>query len=325
MSDLKPWEMDWSKGPPQAPAASPPAEMKKPWELDWSKPQATQPPQATATTTVKPAAKSGFIEAAQSMGMDVVNTLLGGSQGTSPVTADVTGKSTRKELGEVIETDTGEMIAGPNNQWLRIDPKQHVLLMDPNDKKLKAYERSENTNEGPLAAVGRVAGVGMMTNPIQAAQPFLKGSLATETTSRLMDDFNKVGVKPTLAAVTNSPKVATVENLSANAIFGGKVTKARDAMSTGAGKYLDNVANGLSDIETRDSAGRVLKEGARNFQSRFQKKSGELFGKFDEMVDAKEAVPLSNTVESNRRQHGALCLKPQCRQGHHTRATTGLS
>lgn len=74
--------------------------------------------------------------------------------------------------GEAIVNDADEVhIKGDDGSWTPTDKNKHVVLTDPKDGKLKVYNRTKDTDYGPV--MGRLIGIsqelapGLATGPIQ--------------------------------------------------------------------------------------------------------------------------------------------------------------
>ena len=91
----------------------------------------------------------------QQMAIDYANQQMAASQGTSPVISAqqpfLLGPATEDEQGNLGYKDE-------QGQFVPTDKNKHVVLTDPADGIPKIYYRTQGTDEGRLAGIGRMAG-----------------------------------------------------------------------------------------------------------------------------------------------------------------------
>ncbi len=94
------------------------------------------------------------------MAGDMSNLLPAASQGTSPHVSNYGGQIVSTE---VLQDDAGNIqYRDPQTGEIKpTDNSKHVALRDPADGRIKIFNRTEATNEGPLTGVSRVLGPGL--------------------------------------------------------------------------------------------------------------------------------------------------------------------
>jgi hypothetical protein len=115
----------------------------------------TEPDKTTHTGVV--AVPDTFSDAFRHLGADFSNQMLAGSQFTTPVI-----EAHRKNyIGDVSgEDDSGEPVYKDDKGATRnVDTKSQVMLMDPDDGKMKVYNRTDNTDVD-TGVMGRITGLG---------------------------------------------------------------------------------------------------------------------------------------------------------------------
>lgn len=104
---------------------------------------------------------------AQQVALDYLNQGPAAAQGTTP---NINAQQRNLVSTEVFESDSGELLyRDPSTgRVVPTDQNKQVVLRDPNDNTLKVYARTENTDEGRLAAAGRILGTGMGAGAVTA-------------------------------------------------------------------------------------------------------------------------------------------------------------
>lgn len=97
---------------------------------------------------------------AQNLDIDFQNQLSAASQGTTPnVSAHagnlISDRTTADELGNILYQDP------QTGQFTQTDKTKQVAIRDPADGRVKVYQRTDATDEGPVTGLSRVAMTGM--------------------------------------------------------------------------------------------------------------------------------------------------------------------
>lgn len=95
----------------------------------------------------------------EGMAIDFMNQGSAASQRTTP---SVESHYPNIVSADVHQDDAGRILYRDSaGQMLPVDDAQHVVLRDPSDQRYKVFRRTEDTDEGTLAAAGRVLMTGM--------------------------------------------------------------------------------------------------------------------------------------------------------------------
>ncbi len=150
--------------------------------------------------------------------------------------------------------------------------------------------------------IGSVAGglTGGLLMPAKEAavetirRAFRGGEAGRKSFQAAIDDFAEAGTTPTFGQASPEGFRQGVENLSARLLGGGPireaVKKTSDAMQRRLATIADDISRTTGDVE----AGRAIQRGITGpggFVDRFQAQSGQLWGKFDSLID--DAAPVS--------------------------------
>lgn len=255
----------------------------------------------------KPDAPAGFVEGANSAALGMVDQLNAAVQNTSPIVAGIFGQENYRR-------------APDSEQWLLKeqgivrDPKRFVALRDPRTNELAVFERSAAADESGATSLGRVLGVGAVTNPVTR----LPGGVAAtaDRTADLMQDFNRAKVDPTLPAIAQNRGVSTIaQTFRDTPLAGGPVARGSQRSVEQTGKAAETVASGYGEATTPVQAGRGIQSGAQRFVSgenaavsaddairlptratSMQQKADALYGRAGAMIDKTAQIGLDNTV-----------------------------
>lgn len=256
-------------------------------------------------TPAEPAEKKDrTVSPAQSMRWDMENKRLAGQQFTTPYIEE----HKDKYLGEATEMDNGYTYYHTDDDKERKHPlpamnDKHVVLRDPEDGKYKVYERTPETDLGPVA--GRMMGLGRFvqegfstSTPIGGAVKASAAQQAVRAGSVIKDT---TGVDVAVPKVAADPGyVNTTAARIASHVPGGSspLVEAAGRMRGG----LDEAASTASElpggiVSTPADAGQAAKFGINERikpGGLFADKTEQLYQKVESMTTADRA-PVSNT------------------------------
>jgi hypothetical protein len=208
------------------------------------------------------------------------NDISAAMQGTTPHVRKFDGSLNYEPLGELIEADFGPAFKGPDGQWVPVDPKQHVMLQDPQTSRQMIYKRDPAKEEGAITRIARMALPGMATiAPSRLAggiAPKVAGALDAAPTEQAQAILaaQRQGIKlPPSAATDNfafqaaSKKLSDIEGIGTPIRKG--INQAADAVKTGV-VGADPIAGGgaagaFGSSRTLEQAGEAILEGVDKF------------------------------------------------------------
>jgi len=199
----------------------------------------------------------------------------------------------------------------------RADSAKHVLLRDPNDNKLKLYARTEDTNEGVLASLGRILSPGLATSApsrLASAAPAIAREVVPAVAPALKEGqqvaaaAERVGVDLPRAVTSDVTGVQYAGKIAANVPIGG--TPLRQASQKAIGQMEEATQSARAGYGTGDiaSAGAGVREGISGAlkSGPIKQRVDELYTKVDGIVDPAVTAPmpntrnLKNTIEARR-------------------------
>jgi len=250
---------DWGAAPVDGPAS-------------WGAVPADQP---SATTT----------SPAQQLLIGFQNAGVAAGQRTSPHTS---AHEPNLVSADVHENDAGEaMYIDPQTGGLKpTDSKKHVILRDPNDNRLKVYNRTEDTNEGILSSLGRIVGMGAVNNPMSVAKTVPAAISAAE----------RIGVDVPKAIMTDSPITAFTGQVAARAPGGGPLMKAIDESRESLRGSVSTAANKAGGVVDPAMAGDNYASAIEtSFKPTVKSGVSAAYENVAALMDKGKTTPLSNT------------------------------
>ena len=186
------------------------------------------------------------------------NELLGGYQGTSPVTHTLKGKPNYKKVGVLSDSDYGPVAIGDDGTWTDFDPMEHVVLIDEQTNKPTVYLRSDETDEA-LGGFARLLLFGNLVNPVAS-----RASAGAQRAPGMMEQMRRAGVDPTLPTVTNSRTVGTAANtLRELPVAGGVMERGAQRSLQQTANAAEQTAAGFGSAATKQGGGDAALRGAR--------------------------------------------------------------
>jgi hypothetical protein len=171
------------------------------------------------------------------------------------------------------------------DQLMPTDSNKHVILRDPNDNKLKVFGRTEDTNEGIAASLGRLLGTGMAA-----------GRMAVSKIPSFIRDAEGIGVSVPKGIATDSPLAAYTAQTLAKSPAGGPLIKAveeskgqlQGAVATAADK-----AGGVTDPAVAgDNFANAIET---SFKPTVKSGVSAAYDNLSQLVDQNKLTPLTNT------------------------------
>lgn len=172
---------------------------------------------------------------------------------------------------------------------------------------------------GALAASGGEIGeeiggaegklIGSVVAPMTAGLPIIgkeafksgvrKGS--NRALKQSIDDFREIDSSPTLGQATGDPLREGIETRSSQIFGGGSIRRSIDKTINNMQARLKAIADDVSKTSGDVETGRVIQKGITGkdgFVARFQERSGNLWNKFDALIDPASQVNASNTQQT---------------------------
>lgn len=205
------------------------------------------------------------------------NLRLAGPQRTNPNVYHGDGNYLRPKIGEAVPDVSGGMyVQGPDGKLTPTDGKTQVILKDPASGKLTVFQRMPEWDEGGVAAIGRLVGEGMLTNPVTGASRTV--SLGSQTAANTaaaraaevgldMAAADRLGVRQFGPAYSSPPVRAVAKQVSELPILGDTTRNALDEAITGTRDAATRIAGEMGRATTMDEAGRTLQTGLDRYRS----------------------------------------------------------
>lgn len=219
---------------------------------------------------------------------DTENVMSAAEQRTTPNI----GAQSKNALGEATIDEEGNiLIKGQNGQLLPTDTSKHVTLRDPATGKQMVYARSEETNEGPVTGLSRVAMQGMGAGaPANAAV----GSARAVNPSVAAAERLDIELPRAVAGGRTGQMVAQgVQNLP---FSGNRIAAKVGETVENLGAKRAEVAAGYGSAGAPREAGAVASQGITDWVTGASKANvTKAYDKVDELVNPTVTVPLAKT------------------------------
>lgn len=233
------------------------------------------------------------------------NKQLAGSQFTLPYF----GAHKDNLVGDAVIGDDNQVYThGPNGQWVPTDKNKQVVLRDPSDGKYKVFNRTEDTDLGPISgralAIGGLINEGAATAPLGGiAAPLSAGEKAAKAAGAI-EKATGVAVNVPKTGVTEStiPRVVerTISHIPGG---GGPMTRGAEGMAGG----LDSAAHETAALPTgvvgsAEEAGQAARFGINERikpgeEGMFNQATKSYYDKVDSLIkDPAARSPLTNTL-----------------------------
>lgn len=215
----------------------------------------------------------------KSSNVSMENTRLGISQKTNPNVYHGDGEYLRPMIGEVTSEDDGGLlyITGADGKVQPLDTETQVILKDPSDGKLKAFQRVPDWDESGLFGGSRLLTEGLVVNPlgggaasatIKAAPGIpaaVRGTQRAQEAARDLQAFEEIGARP-FGPAFNGPVGRTIaKQTSDTAVIGQPVLNALEESYAGVRGAIDRTADAISPLAEQDQVGSALQRGLTRF------------------------------------------------------------
>lgn len=228
---------------------------------------------------------------------DVLNVHAGARQGTTP-----NPQYYKKTLSsDIYENDSGDMtFKDASGKFITVDPSKHVVLLDPNDARMKIYERSKDTDEGFLTSAGRLVGQGMATGaPVSRASQAVRaaGESVIDASSRLSKTGSPVVVPRAISS--DSPLTQEAGAIVRNVpIANVPLTKAAETTLSQLGEKSSEVAGKYGSAASADAAGNTAKESIKDWITKSSRANeSKLYDRVDTLINPSTKGTLNSTAK----------------------------
>jgi hypothetical protein len=209
------------------------------------------------------------------------NTQRGVGQRTNPNVYHGDGTYLRPVLGEISSysdtSPTGLEFKTPTGDVVPVDQASHVVLRDPVDGKLKAFQRNPDWDESGLTSLSRFVTQGIATGPPTGVARQVAGQAASRTSSLMAAEraaemgqdaqaFRDLGVRPFGPAFSQGPVASVAKQLSETPIIGAPVRNALEESIVDTRNVLQGIAERYGTSATADEAGRVAQAGLERYK-----------------------------------------------------------
>lgn len=222
------------------------------------------------------------------------NDYLAFAQGANPTVQSMFGRQNYERLGDYAQFDHGPGFLGPDGQPQDINPKKHVVFIDPDTQAPAVYLRNKDMEESLFTRIGRLLNIGTLAQPVTR----LPGGTAevSPLINRAMNS-NRLGIDETLATLTQSPTLGKLENwLSEVPVIGGFVNGRTGRAVQQTERALQNTASGFGGGATPQDAAAALRSGAEAYKSAFQRRAGIKYDLVDKFMPPDAAVEMTKTA-----------------------------
>lgn len=215
----------------------------------------------------------------------LVNEIEGAVQGVSPLLAGEQGQV----LGEPVQLDQGMGYRDAAGQIGLMDPQYHVVLVSPEGRPT-VYARTPEMEASPRESGARMMGMGYIANPVsRVAGGYQRGG-------RLVDDFARTGVDPTLANVIDTRPASTLENWVRDLpVVGTGVEAARERQLEQLAQQVDRLRSAYGAARTAEEGGLAIEAGRRAAQSARAAEFSARYGDMQALIPDGAMVPLTET------------------------------
>lgn len=218
-----------------------------------------------------------------------------GLQGTSPVTRDISGESTRPIVGEYAPGDGLGYIRTQDGGLVDFSPSKHTALRDDASGKVMVYERTPDTDESRLTSLGRVMSLGALSPVTKAATTVARG--APSVAARNMADFDAAGVRPpSLGTITEGRGTRIIEEAGRNnPVTGGQFSRADTRAVDDLAASVERTAGKFGDAQSPYDVGGVVRSGIDQYSARLDALGEKLFDPVHRAIGDATEVDLSAT------------------------------
>lgn len=247
--------------------------------------------QVKRTRSAEP--RGNFVTNIGRVGASMMNEVSAGMQGTSPVTRNVYGESTRPIVGEYAPGDGLGYVQTPNG-LVNFSPSKHTALLDDASGKVMVYERTPDTDESGITSAGRVLSLGALSPVTRAVSAVPRGQ---STLSRNLSDFDRAGVRPpSLGTMTEQPGTRIIEETGRNSpLTAGQFRRADERAISDTAEAVERTAAGYGGAQSPYDVGGGVRSGIDRYRARLDEVGGKLFDPVHRAIGEETPVELSAT------------------------------
>lgn len=209
---------------------------------------------------------------------------------------------------DVHENDAGQLLyRDAAGQMFPVDPAKHVVLRDPTDRRVKVFNRTEDTNEGVLSATGR-----LMMSGLGAGSPSRIASVAPAAAPQIAGPGQEVANAAARIGV-DVPRAVATDRMAAQRIAsvvrnvpgaGDPLVRATERTIGQLGQRADEVATAFGG-GTVQGSGEAASTGIKNWiTGQSAANATKLYDKVDELVNPTVTTPLRNTQQAVQKIQG---------------------
>lgn len=214
------------------------------------------------------------------MATDLHNQRAAASQGTTPIISAHMPNlvSDRVEVGD----DNNIYFKDASGKLQPTDTNKHVVLRDPEDRQLKVFQRTEDTDESALPSLGRLLSPGMGAGNIEIsrAAPAIAGAAS------------RLGVDVPLGIASQSPLTRLTGQVVSRAPGGGPM---HEAVETGIGQLGAKMAETAAGATPAEAGGAVRSGFADYFKPRAKQAVSDAYDRVDDLVHPTATAGLDRT------------------------------
>jgi hypothetical protein len=236
---------------------------------------------------------------AQALDRDFENQLLAARQRTTPI---MTAHAPNLVSSDVFMNDQGELQYKDPDTGKVVDTnaEKHVVLRDPDSGELKVFNRTPETDEGRISALGRIVSLGTNTRTLPALASVPEVATAAA----------KIGVE--LPRATTSETLGRAGKIVAGMPFGAPlVRKSQEAIGQLENAVTDTAKAAGGATEPAVTGEAVQNAITKTIPDATRRALGSLYGEVEKLVDpnAMTSLPSTATAVNNivaRRTAAAL-------------------
>lgn len=153
---------------------------------------------------------------------------------------------------------------------------------------------------GSIAAP--LAGSALRMTPDIVKQIFTRGPSNAQAFKQAVADFAEIGSSPSVGQARGDTLAQGVENISSKLLGGGPIQRKLASITARMQSRISGIADDISPVRGEVEAGRVIQKGIKDgFVPRFQQQSGDLWRKFDSLINPSADVNATNTMQTLNR------------------------
>ena len=236
---------------------------------------------------------SGFLPGVARVGASMMGEVSAAMQGTSPVTRDLSGKSTRPILGEYAPGDGLGYIQTPDG-LIDFSPSKHTALLDDASGKVMVYKRTPSTDEGGIAGFGRVMSLGAL-GPVTRLASGVPGTPSTMTKN--LNDFDRAQVRPpSLGTISEQRGTRIIEEAGRNfPLTAGQFQRADQRAISDTAAAVERTGAKYGGAQTSYDTGGAIRDGIDRYRVKLNEVGDSFFRPVHRAIGDDTNVDISST------------------------------